>query len=144
MLDQASASSAPKLLHPLVCRSMRVSLSDNAITNAIDIFRPLHGQVGALAASCWKWRQRHWLGPYRCAMSCACFRPRCIAHSTPRQVRLMCSNNDDAVRVFDAETFQLVRFVGCRVASGALHGIAYAAWRLEVLRVARRQTNWLC
>lgn len=47
--------------------SMRVTTSDNGITNAIEIYRAPEGQL-----------------------------------------RLLCSNNDDTVRAFDAETFQLV------------------------------------
>ena len=49
---------------------MRVTTSDNGITNAIEILRPAGGQV-----------------------------------------RVVCSNNDDSVRAFDAATFQLVRWV---------------------------------
>ncbi|PRW20425.1 putative WD repeat-containing -like [Chlorella sorokiniana] len=51
---------------PFAC-SMRVTTSDNGITNAIEIYRTPHGQV-----------------------------------------RVLCSNNDDMVRAFDSETFQLV------------------------------------
>lgn len=34
------------LSYHLCNRSMRVTTSDNGITNAIEIFRPPHGQVG--------------------------------------------------------------------------------------------------
>lgn len=79
---------------------MRVTNSDNGITNAIDIFRPPHGQVGSSIAAL----QR------ADTLKCFGFLLDAVASPALCQIRLVCSNNDEAVRMFDAETFQLVRY----------------------------------
>jgi hypothetical protein len=114
--------------------SQRVTTSDNGITNAIEIYRAPQGQVRRCIvvlyvvvkcsdqiglAPCMRGRHAS-AGAFRLLLALrqsppgpqlTCLPSVCVPCWCLRclQVRVMCSNNDDTVRSFDAETFQRVR-----------------------------------
>lgn len=124
---------------------MRVTTSDNGITNAIEIYHTLQGQVRGREGVCHcpGSATRHGTQTRLLLLSPARRQQGCSAVHTSAalpllQVRVLCSNNDDMVRAFDAQTFQLVRCVG----KGSRHAAGSARMRLP--RCACRVSGHPC